>query len=69
TGEMLRTSGLVLSGLGHVAKEEISAGTSQVWEWIKEKKLQMDIEKVPLAEIEKAWSRNDLNGKRLVIIP
>jgi hypothetical protein len=29
----------------------------------------MDIEKVPLAEIEKAWLRNDLEGKRLVIIP
>jgi NADPH:quinone reductase-like Zn-dependent oxidoreductase len=69
TGEMLRTSGLVLSGLGHVTKEEISAGTNQVWEWIKEEKLQMDIEKVPLAEIEKAWLRNNLEGKRLVIIP
>ncbi len=63
TGEMLRTSGLVLSGLGYVKREEISSGSSQVWEWIKKKKLQMDIEKVPLAEIEKAWVRNDLAGK------
>jgi hypothetical protein len=31
--------------------------------------LNMDIEKVPLADIEKAWARNDLAGKRLVIIP
>lgn len=69
TGEMLRTSGLVLSGLGIVAPEEISAGTTQVWEWIKENKLHMDIEKVPLADIEKAWLRKDLEGKRLVIIP
>jgi NADPH:quinone reductase-like Zn-dependent oxidoreductase len=69
TGEMLRTSGLQLSGMGKVTQEEISAGTNQVWEWIKENKLYMDIEKVPLADIEKAWLRNDLAGKRLVIIP
>lgn len=69
TGEMLRTSGLELSGMGKVTPEEISAGSNQVWEWIKEGKLHMDIEKVPLADIEKAWLRNDLAGKRLVIIP
>lgn len=69
TGEMLRTSGLVLSGMGIVTAEEISAGSNQVWEWIRENKLHMDIEKVPLADIEKAWLRNDLAGKRLVIIP
>jgi NADPH2:quinone reductase len=69
TGEMLRTSGLTLSGMGKVTPEEISAGSNQVWEWIKENKLQMDIEKVPLADIEKAWLRNDLAGKRLVAIP
>ncbi len=69
TGEMLRTSGLELSGMGKVTPEEIAAGSNQVWEWIKENKLHMDIEKVPLADIEKAWLRNDLAGKRLVIIP
>ena len=69
TGEMFRTSGLELSGMGKVTQEEITAGSNQVWEWIKENKLQMDIEKVPLADIESAWLRNDLQGKRLVIIP
>lgn len=69
TGEMLRTSGLVLSGMGIVTAEEISAGSNQVWEWIRGNRLHMDIEKVPLADIEKAWLRNDLAGKRLVIIP
>jgi len=69
TGEMLRTSGLQLSGMGKVTPEEITAGSNQVWEWIKDNKLHMDIEKVPLADIEKAWLRNDLAGKRLVIIP
>jgi len=69
TGEMLRTSGLQISGMGRITHEDISAGTSQVWEWIKENKLYMDIEKVPLADIGQAWLRNDLAGKRLVIIP
>lgn len=69
TGEMLRTSGLELSGFGKVTSEDISAGSNQVWEWIKDNKLHMDIEKVPLADIEQAWVRNDLAGKRLVIIP
>jgi hypothetical protein len=60
---------LQISGMGRITHEDISAGTSQVWEWIKENKLYMDIEKVPLADIEQAWLRNDLAGKRLVIIP
>ncbi len=69
TGEMLRTSGLELYGMGKVTPEEITAGVTLVWQWIKENKLHMDIEKVPLANIEKAWQRDDLAGKRLVIIP
>lgn len=69
TGEMLRTSGLELSGMGKVTQEDIGAGCDVVWQWIKEGKLHMTIEEVPLADIEKAWVRNDLDGKRLVIIP
>jgi NADPH:quinone reductase-like Zn-dependent oxidoreductase len=68
TGEMLRTSGLELLGMGKVTREDILEGSNQVWQWIKENKLYMEIEKVPLADIEKAW-RDDLAGKRLVIIP
>jgi len=69
TGEMLRTSGLELSGMGKVTQEDIGVGCDLVWEWIKEGKLHMNIEEVSLADIEKAWLRNDLDGKRLVIIP
>jgi len=36
TGEMLRTSGLQLSGMGRVTHEDIAAGSNQVWDWIKE---------------------------------
>jgi len=31
--------------------------------------LRIEIEKVPLAAIEAAWQRQDLDGRRLVIIP
>jgi NADPH:quinone reductase-like Zn-dependent oxidoreductase len=32
-------------------------------------KLHVEVEAVPLAEIEKAWARSDLHGRRLVIVP
>jgi len=47
----------------------LAEGIRMVWEWIKENRFHIDIERVPLASIEKAWVRNDLDGKRLVIIP
>lgn len=69
SGEMLRTSGLELLGLGVVTLDNIEAVYSQIWGWLKEGKLQMEIEQLPLADIETAWKKNDLRGKRIVIIP
>jgi len=69
SGEMLRTSGLEIYGVSNIPEEEIPVAMNQVWHWIKEEKFSMEIEEVPLAEIENAWQRNDLEGKRLVIIP
>lgn len=68
-GEMLRTSGLELYGVGKISPSGFSEGMKLVWEWIKDKKIIMDIEKVSLANIAEAWQRNDLQGKRIVIIP
>lgn len=69
TGEMLRTSGLELYGVGNIPPEAFSEGIAMVWKWIKENKFHIEIEKVPLADIEKAWQRTDLEGKRIVLIP
>ena len=69
SGEMIRTSGLEIYGAANISAEDIPVAMDQVWEWIKEKKFHIEIEKVPLADIENAWQRNDLEGKRLVIIP
>ncbi|MFI5152683.1 MAG: zinc-binding alcohol dehydrogenase family protein [Chitinophagales bacterium] len=69
SGEMLRTSGLEIYGAANISREELSESVKLVWDWIKENKFQADIEQVPLADIEKAWMRNDLDGKRIVIVP
>jgi NADPH:quinone reductase-like Zn-dependent oxidoreductase len=69
SGEMLRTSGVELFGGGKISSEELQDGISLVWEWIKQNKLHIEIEKVPLSSIEEAWQREDLDGKRLVLIP
>lgn len=68
--DSLRTSGLEIAGAGaNLTPETMAEGTHQVWNWIKEGKLQLDIERVPLREIESAWQRADQHGKRLVIVP
>lgn len=65
----LRTSGLEIKGAGSgLTPEAIGEGTQQVWEWLKTDQLRVDVEAVPLKDIETAWKR-DLHGKRLVIVP
>lgn len=68
-GSALRTSGLELIGAGQISMEVLQEEMKQVWKWIAEDKLYMEIEKIPLANIAEAWQRTDLDGKRLVIIP
>jgi hypothetical protein len=66
---MLRASELELYGVGKVSPESLGEAMKQTWEWIKENRFNIEIEKAPLADIGKAWQRNDLKGKRIVIIP
>lgn len=65
----LRTSGLQLMGIGKIPDENLSRELEQVWSWIRNDRLYMEIERVPLSKISTAWQREDLAGKRLVIIP
>jgi NADPH:quinone reductase-like Zn-dependent oxidoreductase len=68
--DALRTSGLEILGAGGgLTPEAIAEGTHQVWEWIKAGKLQAEIEQVPLTDVESAWKRTDVYGKRIVIVP
>jgi hypothetical protein len=38
-------------------------------QWTRDGKLVVGIERVPLSDIEIAWQRTDLGGRRLVITP
>lgn len=70
TADSLRTSGLeIRGGTAGFTAEAMGEATTQVWEWLKANKLHMDIEQVPLKDIEKVWKRTDFQGKRIVILP
>jgi NADPH2:quinone reductase len=69
TGSAFRTSGLEMMGIGKISNEILTAEIGTIWNWIKENKLYMDIERVPLKDIGNAWQRTELAGKRLVIVP
>jgi hypothetical protein len=66
--EELRTSGVRLTGAGDVQAEALPQATKQIWDWMKERKLAMDIEHVPLKDVAEAWERKT-QGKRIVLVP
>jgi NADPH2:quinone reductase len=66
--EALRTSGLELTGVGNVQPAVLPAAMKQVWTWIRDSNLSIDIEKIPLKDISQAWSLK-IPGKRIVIVP
>lgn len=68
-GSMLRTSGLELMGIGKLSFDIVQEEMKEVWDWIATDKLYMEIERVSLSAIAEAWQRNDLEGKRLVVVP
>ncbi|GHO99618.1 hypothetical protein KSF_096660 [Reticulibacter mediterranei] len=57
-----------MTGAGNIPPEVVPEAVQQVWEWIKEDTLHIEIEEVPLKDIAKAWQRT-LYGKRIVIVP
>ena len=67
-GAALRTSGLQLMGMGKLSHAVVFEEMARIWEWMKEDTFFMEIERVPLAEIASAWVREDLAGKRLVVV-
>jgi NADPH2:quinone reductase len=69
SADALRTSGLEIYGAGAgLSPEAIAEGANQVWDLIKAGKLHIEIEIVPLQDVERAW-RRDVHGKRLVLVP
>ncbi|MET8054738.1 hypothetical protein ABZU75_44925 [Streptosporangium sp. NPDC005286] len=66
----LRTSGVEIygaaKGLDPQAMDEVY---QQIVTWTRSGELTFDVEKVPLSDIETAWRRTDLKGRRLVVMP
>ena len=67
----LRSSGLEIygSGGGGISYQAIFDTIPQIWALAVSGKLRIDTERVPLASVESAWLREDVHGRRLVIIP
>lgn len=57
------------SGIGTVPRERMIESTSQLIGPAASGKLQIDTERVPLAEVEAAWTRQPENNRRIVFIP
>ena len=68
SAETLRTSGLEMMGASPVMAEALPEAMKMVWAWIAERKLTMDIDKVPLRDVAAAWNSKTPGG-RVVIVP
>jgi NADPH:quinone reductase-like Zn-dependent oxidoreductase len=72
SGAALRSTGIEICGSGgggSVPHTAIFEAFPQIWALAAGGRLRIDIEPVPLASIEDAWRRDDLPGRRLVIVP
>ncbi|GAB3393619.1 zinc-binding alcohol dehydrogenase family protein [Humibacter soli] len=69
TADSLRTSGLEVYGAARGAAAGMGAAYQQVVDWVRGRELTIAVETMPLSSIAEAWTRNDLRGRRLVIIP
>jgi NADPH:quinone reductase-like Zn-dependent oxidoreductase len=70
SADALRTSGLEIYGAAAgISPEAMAKSANQVMDWIKAGTLRADIEPVSLKDVERAWERMDLHGKRIVIMP
>jgi len=68
---VLRSSGLELYGAGGggIPHQAIFDAFPRIWALAADGKLRIKTEPVPLADVETAWRRIDLDGRRLVIVP
>ena len=67
----LRSSGLEIygSGRGSISYQAIFDAFPKVFALAASGKLRIETEEVPLADIENAWLREDVHGRRLVVVP
>lgn len=71
----LRSTPIELLGVGggSVPKEEIGRAMTEVlpklFSLAAEGRIRIDTEAIPLANVSEAWTRGDVDGKRIVIVP
>src|SRR5271157_1460710 len=66
----LRSAAVTIVGSGTMPSlDVVSESYQQLMNLAARGQLQIDVEPVPLADIERAWTRSDLHGRRLVIVP
>jgi NADPH2:quinone reductase len=66
----LRTSGVEIYGAARgLGPETMAEIYGQIVRWAQAGELTFDVERVPLSDIETAWQRTDLRGRRLVVLP
>ena len=67
---VLRSTALTIMGTAGIPSHEILfEAMAQVLSRGASGELQIDTERIPLAEVEKAWDRKDQSGRRTVLIP
>ena len=70
SADSVRTSGLEVYGAASgLDGPAIAESYAQIAQWVRDGKLAVGIERTPLSEVETAWQRTDLKGRRLVILP
>lgn len=68
--ESLRTSGVEIYGAAKgLGPDTMGEVYGQIVRWARSGELTFDVETVPLSDVEAAWQRTDLRGKRLVVLP
>ena len=66
--DALRTSGLEMTGAGNVPPDVLPTAMEQIWDWTAKGRLQLDVERVPLKDVARAWDQIS-RGRRMVIVP
>lgn len=70
TADSIRTPGLEIYGAGQgLDGQAVADAYGQIVRWTRDGKLVVGIDRTPLSDIETAWQRTDLGGRRLVITP
>jgi NADPH2:quinone reductase len=66
----LRGAAITITGSGTMpSRQLLSEAFEQLMDLASRSRLQIEIEEVPLSQIQEAWARHDIHGRRLVLVP